>query len=462
MVKKAKIEEGSIGIETAKDLVEEGIEQGGHLSNIALFQPLPTELGVDKTVFIDYRPISTLSHGSVIEFSIPAQGMNYVDLSKSLLYIRAKIVNIDGTVLPAAAKVAWINIPMHSLFRQVELSLQEVVVTNGVNTNYAYKSIIDILTNFEEDVKETQFQSVLYSKDSRGHLDATDPVQGLNLGLKYRYQFTKGSITCDMLGPLYLDLAVQDRLMLNNVKIRLKLFPSQDSYSLMTSDKGKYKTVIEEAIFKVATITVSPKVIKSHDMALTVSPAEYYIKKSEIKPFSIGNGLSVWATDDLFSSRIPTKLTIGLVDSSAYTGDETKNPFNFQHFNLNFLSFEVNGCPYPAVPFKPNYTNGTYINAYMSLFSANGTVNTSHSNYIERLDYPQGYCLYSIPINLYRGDDFINKTQYGQTRLSIQFSKALAQPVTVICYAVFDDIIQIDRARNVKFKEPTTNTIDVK
>ena len=73
MVKKAKIEEGSIGIETAKDLVEEGIEQGGHLSNIALFQPLPTELGVDKTVFIDYRPISTLSHGSVIEFSIPAQ-----------------------------------------------------------------------------------------------------------------------------------------------------------------------------------------------------------------------------------------------------------------------------------------------------------------------------------------------------------------------------------------------------
>ena len=106
--------------------------------------------------------------------------MNYVDLSKSLLHIRAKIVNIDVTVLPAPAKVAWINIPMHSLFRQVELSLQEVVVTNGVNTNYAYKSIIDILTNFA-DVKETQFQSVLYSKDSRGHLDATDPVQVLIL-----------------------------------------------------------------------------------------------------------------------------------------------------------------------------------------------------------------------------------------------------------------------------------------
>ena len=94
----------------------------------------------------------------------------------------------------------------------------------------------------------------------------------------------------------------------------------------MTADKGKYKTVIEEAIFKVATITVSPKVIKAHDMALTVSPAEYYIKKSEIKPFSIGKGLNVWATDDLFSSRILTNLTIGLVDSSAYTGDETKNP----------------------------------------------------------------------------------------------------------------------------------------
>ena len=115
-------------------------------------------------------------------------------------------------MLLAQAKVAWINIPMHSLFRQVELSLQEVVVTNGVNTNYAYKSIIDILTNFEKDVKETQFQSVLYSKDSRGQLDSTDPVQGLNLGLRYRYQFSKGSITRDMLGPLYLDLAVQDRL----------------------------------------------------------------------------------------------------------------------------------------------------------------------------------------------------------------------------------------------------------
>jgi len=156
-IKKPHIDTVSLGAENDKQLAAEGIDETGFLSNIDLFEPLPTELGIADAHYQDIRPTSAINQGSVIEFCVPAQGLTYYDLSRSLLYVRVKIEKInppsslpslpeDDPPPPEAA--GFINIPLHSLWRQVELSLQEVVITNGINTNYAYKSIIDVLTRY--------------------------------------------------------------------------------------------------------------------------------------------------------------------------------------------------------------------------------------------------------------------------------------------------------------------------
>ena len=46
-------------------------------------------------------------------------------------------------------------------------------------------------------------------------------------------------------------------------------------------------------------------------------------------------------------------------------------------------------------------------------------------------------------------DDHFNLSKQGSVRLVLKFAEALEHPVTVIAYAEFENVIEIDRNRNV-------------
>jgi len=46
-------------------------------------------------------------------------------------------------------------------------------------------------------------------------------------------------------------------------------------------------------------------------------------------------------------------------------------------------------------------------------------------------------------------DDHFNLVKYGNVRLALKFSAALEQTVSVIAYAEFNNVIEIDRDRNL-------------
>ena len=67
----------------------------------------------------------------------------------------------------------------------------------------------------------------MFYKDTAGKMNVVNPLAAddeANLGLKARYEFTKESHTVDMMGPIHRDIFFQDRLMLNEVNLRIKRF----------------------------------------------------------------------------------------------------------------------------------------------------------------------------------------------------------------------------------------------
>ena len=58
------------------------------------------------------------------------------------------------------------------------------------NNTYAFRSIIKTLLNYGPDAKDSQLGMELYTKDTAGHLEETDPV-GNNAGLQKRNAFTQ-------------------------------------------------------------------------------------------------------------------------------------------------------------------------------------------------------------------------------------------------------------------------------
>ena len=89
------------------------------------------------------RYASSVLDGS-IEFDITSSGDDYIDFANSYLYARAQIIRANGTALEAAGTVGPVNNFLHSLFSQVDLSLNGTMITSSTNT-YPYRAYIENL-----------------------------------------------------------------------------------------------------------------------------------------------------------------------------------------------------------------------------------------------------------------------------------------------------------------------------
>ena len=58
---------------------------------------------------------------------IDGTGDEYLDLYHTNLYVEAKVVCADGSALPEDTDVAPVNLTLHSLFSQVDVSLNESI-----------------------------------------------------------------------------------------------------------------------------------------------------------------------------------------------------------------------------------------------------------------------------------------------------------------------------------------------
>ena len=69
-------------------------------------------------------------------------------------------------------------------------------------------------------------------------------------------------------------------------------------------------------------------------------------------------------------------------------------------------------------------------------------------NALDRTNFSGGYELYASDLTSDLGeDDHFSLAKHGSVRLVLKFAQPLADPVTVIAYAEFQNVIEIDRNR---------------
>ncbi len=423
-------------------------------SELDLFIVPPTQTSIESGTFVEYNPIATISQGTPIEFSITGAGQDYLDLSNTQLYVRAQIVRANNEVIEAIDHVGPINLFLHSLFSEVDITLNDTLVTASNNT-YAYRSYLETLLSYGTGAKTSQLTSALYYKDTASHFENSNPHDDAaeNMGFKRRSALTDEGRVVDMLGCIHSDLFFQDRFLPNDINIRIRLVRNKDAFCLMSSvAAAAYKVRILECKLFVRKVKLSPSVFLAHAKALEHGNVKFPIRRAICKTFTIPRGNLDASQESLFSGQIPTRLVIGCVDNDAFNGSYTKNPFNFKHMNLSQLKVYVDGQQHFVKPLEINFANNQYINAYASLFMGTGKWMRDEGNGISREDFPGGYALYAFDLtaDLSENDHF-NLIRQGNIRLDMKFSQALASTINVIAFAEFENILEIDRSRNVIF-----------
>ncbi|GFY66134.1 uncharacterized protein F54H12.2 [Trichonephila inaurata madagascariensis] len=172
--------------------------------------------------------------------------------------------------------------------------------------------------------------------------------------------------TVDMIGCIHSDLFHQDRLLLNLVDLKIKLIRSKPEFCLQGSEG--FKVVLDHVSLFIRKVHVNPEVILGHGKTLEKTSAKYSITRVLCKVYSIPKGSMSFIQDNIFSGQMPKKLFVGCVDNEAFHGAFSKSPYEFKHFNLNFIGVYVDGQPVPHNPLELDFSKDQYIRAYQTLF----------------------------------------------------------------------------------------------
>ncbi|CAB4011693.1 uncharacterized transposon-derived [Paramuricea clavata] len=238
---------------------------------------------------------------------------DYVDLSKTILVIRDKVTKANGNNLDADEKVGVVNNFLHSLFKQVDVFLKEKQVTQATGT-YAYRAYLETILNYGPAAKESQLTSALYYKDMAGKMDAANPTIAApnhNAGLKTRYTFSKEGGIIEMVGPIFSDIFMTERLLLSYVDLKITLNRNNEKFCLMASENGAdFRVKLMDASLRLRKVKTNPTVSVAREIALKKGPAIYPIRRVECKSFIVPAGNPSLKKDNLFNGLVPKHLSL--------------------------------------------------------------------------------------------------------------------------------------------------------
>ena len=455
-------------------------------SEIDLFSIPPTQLSLEKGRWIEYRPLSDVQNGDCAITYLISGTDEYIDLSKTILEVEGKVLAGNGSVLSTGqTNVAPVNNFLHSLFKQVDVYLNGKQVTPAMGT-YAYRSYIETLLNYDVSAKKSQLSSAMYYKDTPGEMDnkgglperletkvtlkdgtvenkwITTAGTG-NQGFAKRSEFIQDSKKFTLSGPIFSDVFMGDRLLLNGMTLKIVLNRSSDEFCLMDQNTSgneiNPKVKLIDVVLKIRKVKVDQAVSDAMGLLLLKSPAIYPIRRVECKFLTIPGNLPSTRKDNIFSGLIPKSFIFGLVDADAFTGKSGKNPYNFKHFNVNNVGLSVNGEEIPFKQLTLTYPNENednadkvdFIQAYNTLFSGTGKMYANMGLDISREDYPNGYTLYAFDLtpDMCNSTDYFNAVQHGSLSVDITFATNPKDAIAMVCYGDFENVIRIDSQRNV-------------
>lgn len=453
------------------------------MENLELFQVPPTNIALEESKWMEYYPISSTlqSETAPIEFDIQGQGDEYIDLSQTYVQIVCKFTKDDGTALTGAnTSVTPVNNIIHSLFSEIDVTLNGKIITPGTDT-YPYKAYLEKLLSYRPKTLETQMKACsLWEKDTAGHMDdalTTAPTQtktqfnvvddkvtinaaqlgfplpagGENEGLRRRRDAIENSKKITLIDRLYVDLFQQDRFIPNGVDIRLRFNRAKPAFHLMAHAGSTGKISILSMLLWVRKVKPTATVLNAINERLNSETAKFPLRRVEVKTFTIPQGTQSKITDHLFQGQMPKRIVLGFVENAAFNGDLTKNPFNFKNANVKKLDVSINGETITTRPFEPDFANDLYLRSYLSLYQALGKFGEDWAPDISFEEYKDGYTLWCVDFTKDQEAqlDKFHLIETGNLRIEVQFSQNTATTLNCLVYAEFDNLLEINKQREV-------------
>ena len=420
-------------------------------SSMDLFLKTDIQTAIVDGSWLEIRPLNSIEETAPVDFHIDGSSEDFIDLAETYLKVKVRITNAAGNGgYGQNDMVAPVNLLLQSMWSKLDVSFNGKRVSSSGHS-YASRAYIESLVNFGNDVKTGQLSA------SGWHMDTAEQFDTLgaqNHGFMTRKQLGQGRRTISLMGRLHADVFNQNRLLIDGVNVHVQLTRSEDRFCIMGpagNDDEHYKLRLEEASLFVRKVKVLPSARLGIYKALTTASARYPIRRTEQRMFSISNNITSWAQENAVMGALPRRLTVGFLRTDAIHGSYDLNPFNFQHFSINFFALYVNGKQIPSRALQPDFigNNAEYTRSYMQMSSSLGHAFTNQDCGLSYKDFKGGSTLFVFNLNAELTDgDHIETIKRGTVRIECRFAAALPVPITCLVFSEYDNLILIDKQRN--------------
>jgi hypothetical protein len=398
-----------------------------------LFSRPPTEGAIQEINDEEIAPLTALTSTSgSVEFSVSGDGEEYIDLSDLRLHIRVKVENADGTTAIADNEVELINLWPQALFRQCDLFLNGVLVTTS-SSMYPYTAYMSSLLSYPDAVKK-------HSMNVLEHVDG--------------WKVTTAKTENEAMIRLHLPLCNQARLIPNGVELKIRLLrsPHEFIFKRTAAADKTYKISLEKCSLFVRRITPTPTLLLKHSELASKMNMLYPIERLFPRFFTLTQGTREFDLNNISQGQLPSRVIVGLVKSSAFSGSFTTDPFKFENFGLNHISLLSNGRAYPSVPLTADFSKDFCRRAYYYLLdSIQGPCLDSYSIGLSLDDYKSKNCFFAFILQkaLSGPGESVPRRETGYLNAKLRFDNNLTENINAIFILEYHNYVEIDSGRNV-------------
>ena len=433
---------------------------------LRIFKVPPTDISINAYRMVTIQP--TTAGINLMEFIVPGLE-DFVDLGRSYFTMELSLKKDDNGNLVGNEKLWPVNNLAHSIIKRIDLQLNGTLISPQSDTDH-YKAYLETLLNYDREDGKTVlgpqgwFNQVDFPPQwtANNTNKAGDHAhwQALSANQKGAYEAMvaevakyAGGVTHSLVFTPHLEVFPTGKLLVPGIEIKMKFH--FNGPNLFLNGVGLAGRLIEGDVklrFHLCQLRLNDAIYTSLSSQRHNEEkiAAYPTVRSEFRTFSMQGNLTRFDIPNLFQNRIPDRLIVGLLDSRAFNGDVTRDPFCFQKFGLTSIKQIVKGEEYPYETLHLVNDNGTRDNlGYFRFLQASGAWCKRKGNMVELLDWGQGKnCTLYMFDNVANGcadSQTLNPKQTGDLQLVLEFGAAPATNITALVYGEFENLLEIDK-----------------
>ncbi|EFP00450.1 hypothetical protein CRE_21761 [Caenorhabditis remanei] len=419
------------------------------------FSTMPgTQSGIINSRWTPVPLKNTFQAQGPFEFILTNNSRSYLNLKRTYLIFTFEITDSAGKpiTMDLTPKNPFVFAPInniaHSIVKNFSLHINSQLAFHN-SSNYAYKSYFEQALMYGQEIKDSTLTAAGFYHDTSVD-DITSP------GFIKRCESIHNQGPIQVAANISIDLMNQPRVLLNGCNVKLTVYPNDskfliESYNRPTATELQFK--IKDVYALVNEFDLADGLSNALEAAVIEHKTiQYPLISSQVRSFYIEPNRMDAPSNTLFTSKMPRRIFVGLVDADAYNGSYDKSPFNFKPHGISDIHVDYCGITLPGRPFSLDFTNNKFIEAYLQLQETLGhTRNNVACNSINtRMFKEGGFTIFGFELSPVAQDNSLFEL-VKQTNVSVRLNFKDKTPeggLYCVVYAEFDQLFALDALRN--------------